>query len=200
MKLSPVELVVVGLLILYIAFFSHPPPSHIKDLLSSPVGHTVFLLGILYVTVYKSLVIGVFLGIAYVMTAGSTTEYFEENMTPSAGAGDPATAAALAQIMSSIKTPAMPAVSGVVPAQATIPAVTTGVQANATPVAGATNALPKPSITSLPGITSPVMNNPARQAVPGSSVTAPPPTLPTLPASPSALPGVPTIPSYPIRN
>ena len=79
MKLSQTELVVVGLLILYIAFFSHPPPAHIKDFLSSPVGHAVFLLSIVYVTVYKSQLIGVFLGIAYVMTAASTTEYLKED-------------------------------------------------------------------------------------------------------------------------
>jgi hypothetical protein len=77
MKLSQGELVSVGLIILYVAFFSHPPPSHIKDFLSSPVGHAVFLVGILYITVYKSLIVGVFLGIAYVMTAASTTEYLD---------------------------------------------------------------------------------------------------------------------------
>jgi hypothetical protein len=77
MKLSQIELVSVGLIILYVAFFSHPPPSHIKDFLSSPVGHAVFLAAILYVTVYKSLIVGVFLAIAYVMTAASTTEYLD---------------------------------------------------------------------------------------------------------------------------
>jgi len=77
MKLSQTELVVVGLLIAYTAFFSHPPPSHIKDFLSSPVGHAVFLLGIVYITVYKSLIIGIFAGIAYVMTAANTTEYLD---------------------------------------------------------------------------------------------------------------------------
>lgn len=79
MKLSQTELVVVGLLIVYIAFFSHPPPAHIKDFLSSPVGHAMFLLSIVYVTVYKSQLIGVFLGIAYVMTSASTTEYLKED-------------------------------------------------------------------------------------------------------------------------
>jgi hypothetical protein len=78
MKLSQTELVVVGLLIAYIAFFSHPPPAHIRDFLSSPVGHAVFLLGIVYITVYKSLIIGIFAGIAYVMTAANTTEYLDE--------------------------------------------------------------------------------------------------------------------------
>ena len=77
MKLSQAELVVVGLLIVYIAFFTHPPPSHIKDFLGSPVGHALFLLAILYVTVYQSLVVGVFMGIAYLMTAKSVTEYLD---------------------------------------------------------------------------------------------------------------------------
>jgi len=77
MKLSTTELVVVGLLIVYVAFFTHPPPSHIKDFLGSPVGHALFLAGILYVTAYKSLIVGVFLGIAYLMTAKSVTEYLD---------------------------------------------------------------------------------------------------------------------------
>lgn len=77
MKLSTTELVVVGLLIVYIAFFTHPPPSHIKDFLGSPVGHALFLAAILWVTAYKSLIVGVFLGIAYLMTAKSVTEYLD---------------------------------------------------------------------------------------------------------------------------
>lgn len=94
MKLSQTELVVVGLLIAYIAFFSHPPPAHIRDFLSSPVGHAVFLLGIVYLTVYKSLIIGIFAGIAYVMTAASTTEYLDEKEQK------PAAAASLASDLS----------------------------------------------------------------------------------------------------
>jgi hypothetical protein len=94
MKLSQTELVVVGLLIAYIAFFSHPPPAHIRDFLSSPVGHAVFLLGIVYLTVYKSLIIGIFAGIAYVMTAANTTEYLDEKEQK------PAAAASLASDLS----------------------------------------------------------------------------------------------------
>ena len=77
MKLSLTEMVVVGLLIVYVAFFTHPPPAHIKDFLGSPVGHALFLAVILYVTVYHSLVIGVFMGIAYIMTATAVTEYLD---------------------------------------------------------------------------------------------------------------------------
>jgi hypothetical protein len=77
MKLSQTELVVVGLLIVYVAFFTHPPPSHIKDFLGSPVGHALLLAVVVYVTVCHSLVIGVFMGIAYIMTAKSVTEYLD---------------------------------------------------------------------------------------------------------------------------
>lgn len=109
MKLSQIELVSVGLIILYVAFFSHPPPSHIKDFLSSPVGHAVFLAAILYVTVYKSLIIGVFLGIAYVMTTASTTEYLdpkeqkpEEKKQPKS-AGVPAVTTSLKDILGKLE-------------------------------------------------------------------------------------------------
>uniref|UniRef100_A0A6C0F2T4 Uncharacterized protein n=1 Tax=viral metagenome TaxID=1070528 RepID=A0A6C0F2T4_9ZZZZ len=77
MKLSTTELVVVGLLIVYVAFFTHPPPSHIKDFLGSPVGHALFLATVLWVAAYKSLIVGVFMGIAYIMTAKSVTEYLD---------------------------------------------------------------------------------------------------------------------------
>lgn len=77
MKLSTTELVLVGLVIVYIAFFTHPPPSHIKDFLGSPVGHAIFLGVLVWVTAYKSLIVGVFLGVAYLMTAKSVTEYLD---------------------------------------------------------------------------------------------------------------------------
>jgi len=98
MRLSQTELVSIGLIILYIAFATHPAPTHIKDFLSSPVGNIIALLSVFYVTVYKSLIVGVFLGIAYIMTATSVTEYLdpkeqkpEEKKQPSAS-GIPAPA------------------------------------------------------------------------------------------------------------
>ena len=78
MKLSRTELVAVILLIAYVAFFTHPPPAFVKILLSSPVGHIIALLGVLYVTVRQSLVVGVFMGIAYLMTGTGVTEYYTE--------------------------------------------------------------------------------------------------------------------------
>jgi hypothetical protein len=110
MKLSQIEVVVVVLLIAYIAFFSHPPPSHIRDFLSSPVGHAVFLLGIVYLVVYKSLIIGIFAGIAYVMTAANTTEYLDEKeQKPKADAklptssGVPASTSSLKDILGKLE-------------------------------------------------------------------------------------------------
>lgn len=92
MKLSQTELVIVGLLIVYVAFFTHPPPSHIKNFLGSPVGHALFLLAILWVTVYQSLIIGVFMGIAYIMTAKSVTEYLDPAEQKPAAKPQPKTA------------------------------------------------------------------------------------------------------------
>jgi hypothetical protein len=83
MRLTQVELGVVVLIIAYIAFFTHPPPSHLADFLSTPVGKIIALVGILYVTVYQSLIVGVFLAIAYIMSAGVMTEYLDpKEQTP----------------------------------------------------------------------------------------------------------------------
>lgn len=83
MRLSRNEMIVVGVVILYVAFFTHPPPSHFVNLLETPIGHVIVLLGILYVSVYQSLIAGVFLGIAYIMTANSVTEYMDpKEQTP----------------------------------------------------------------------------------------------------------------------
>ena len=77
MILSQTELVSIGLIIVYIAFATNPVVTHIKDFLSSSVGKIVALLAILYVAVYKSLIVGVFLGIAFIMTVTSVTEYMD---------------------------------------------------------------------------------------------------------------------------
>lgn len=90
MRLSRNELIVVGVIIAYIAFFTHPPPSHITNLLETPVGHIIALLGILYVTVYQSLLVGVFLGIAYIMTSPKVTEYMDEKQQTPKGPETPA--------------------------------------------------------------------------------------------------------------
>jgi hypothetical protein len=78
MRVESLELGVVALLIGYIAFYSHPPPQHVQSLLSSPAGTVMALCLILAVTVYKSLIVGVFLAIAFVLTvSGGVTEYLD---------------------------------------------------------------------------------------------------------------------------
>jgi len=77
MKATMQELVVVALLIGYVAFYTHPAPRHVQDFLSSPVGTVIALGGVLAVTMYKSLLVGVFMAIAFVMTVGNVTEYLD---------------------------------------------------------------------------------------------------------------------------
>ena len=78
MRVSSNEWIVLGAIIVYIAFFTHPPPSHIQDFLNTPIGHIIALLGIAYVLVYQSFISGIFLVVAYVMTVNSVTEYMDE--------------------------------------------------------------------------------------------------------------------------
>ena len=99
MKLNRNELIVLGVIIIYIAFFTHPAPAHIANFLESPIGHIIALLGIAYVLVYQSFVVGLFLGIAYIMTTRSVTEYMDEKQQTPKGP----------------ETPAQPAASGIPP-------------------------------------------------------------------------------------
>jgi hypothetical protein len=73
MNLKESELVLVGLLIVYVAFFTNPVPQFLESLFASPVGHAFALAGILYVISCQSLIVGVFLAIAYVMTTKHVT-------------------------------------------------------------------------------------------------------------------------------
>ena len=77
MKLTQFELLSVGLLVVYVAFFSHPPPSHITNFLESPVGHAVVLLGILYLVSKVSFIVGLFAAIAYLVTIRPAFEYLD---------------------------------------------------------------------------------------------------------------------------
>lgn len=77
MRLTQPEMILVGLLIVYLAFFSNPPPSFISTHINNPVGKVLALLGVVYVTVYQSLIVGVFLALAFMMSVPSMTEYME---------------------------------------------------------------------------------------------------------------------------
>jgi uncharacterized membrane protein YuzA (DUF378 family) len=78
MKLSQVDYVVLGLTILYVAFFTHPPPPFIQSILSTPWGHIACLVGIVFVSMKVSTLAGMFVGIAYLLSCNPTLEYFEE--------------------------------------------------------------------------------------------------------------------------
>jgi hypothetical protein len=116
MRVTEVELAIVALLIGYVAFYTHPAPRHLQDFLSSPVGTVIALCGILAVTVYKSLIVGVFLAIAFIMTVNSVTEYMdpkEQAAKPappaqptSAGVAQPEMAGALKSLLSGMNKPA----------------------------------------------------------------------------------------------
>jgi hypothetical protein len=111
MRVSSVELGIVALLIGYVAFYTHPVPKHLQDFLSSPVGIVITLGGIFAVTVYKSLIVGVFLAIAFVMSVGGVTEYLDANeQTPkeitqpkSAGVAAPEVSGALKALLTGAK-------------------------------------------------------------------------------------------------
>ncbi len=107
MRVSTNEWIVLAGIIVYIAFFTHPPPSHIQDFLNTPIGHLIALLGIAYVLIYQSFISGLFLAVAYVMTVNSVTEYMDEKQQKPTGP----------------ETPSQPKSSGVPP-----PAVTGAVQ------------------------------------------------------------------------
>ena len=77
MNLTESELVLVGLLIVYVAFFTNPIPQFLDSMFASPVGHAFALAGILYVITSQSLIVGVFMAIAYIMTTKHVTEYLD---------------------------------------------------------------------------------------------------------------------------
>jgi len=74
-RLTP-ELLGVGALIVYIAFFTHPPPRFVSNILNNPVGQTLVLVGIV-VAFLKMQLLGFFLGLAYLASSYPTLEYMD---------------------------------------------------------------------------------------------------------------------------
>lgn len=109
MKLTQFELASVGLLVVYIAFFSHPPPSHISNFLESPISHAVVLLGILYLAMKVSYVVALFAGIAYMLTIRPAFEYLDpkeqkpKEQPKASGIPSPAITGMLASMLSKQK-------------------------------------------------------------------------------------------------
>jgi hypothetical protein len=101
MKLSSYEYASLAVVVLYVAFFTHPPPPFVSQILSNPLGHVGALALILYAT-SKSHIVGLFVAIAYLLSTNSTLEYFdapppkkEEKQQPSASMVSPANASAI---------------------------------------------------------------------------------------------------------
>jgi hypothetical protein len=77
MKVESEHLMLLAI-ICYIAFFSHPPPSFVTMVLDNPIGQLLVLVGVVYVYMKKP-VVGLFLGIAYLVSSYPTLEYMDES-------------------------------------------------------------------------------------------------------------------------
>jgi hypothetical protein len=97
MKITPQYLVIAGLIV-YIAFFTHPPPKFVSLVLASPVGQVLVLLGVVAVFT-KSQPIGLLCGVAYLVSSYPVFEHLdaseqgpkkpEEKAQPKSGAPKP---------------------------------------------------------------------------------------------------------------
>lgn len=94
MKITPETLVVSGLIV-YIAFFTHPPPKFVSIILASPVGQILVLLGVVAVFM-KNQPIGLLCGVAYLVSSYPVLEYLdaseqapEKKEQPKSGAPKP---------------------------------------------------------------------------------------------------------------
>ena len=83
MKLSNAEMITLGVLVAYVAFFTHPVPGFVSAVLAHPLGHALALLGVLGVSMKVSLLAGMFAGIAYIMSTSTTVEFLDpKEQTP----------------------------------------------------------------------------------------------------------------------
>jgi len=75
MKITPDYLVIAGIIV-YIAFFTHPPPKFVALVLASPVGQVLVLLGVVMVFM-KNQPIGLLFGVAYLVSSYPVLEYLD---------------------------------------------------------------------------------------------------------------------------
>ena len=71
-----IDYLVIGGLILYITFFTHPPPKFVSIVLASPVGQVLVLLGVVAVFT-KSPLIGLLCGVAYLVSSYPVLEHLD---------------------------------------------------------------------------------------------------------------------------
>ena len=85
------EYLVVAALIAYTAFFTHPPPVFVSQVVSNPVGQVLVLVGIVLVAT-KTPLVALFLGIAFLVSSNPALEHMEnkkETPQPKSGAPKP---------------------------------------------------------------------------------------------------------------
>jgi hypothetical protein len=70
------ELALLAGIIIYIAFFTHPPPRFVSMVLENPIGQLVVLAGVVFVAT-KHALIALFLGIAFLMSSYPNYEYMD---------------------------------------------------------------------------------------------------------------------------
>ena len=78
MRLTQGEILAVVGVIGYVAFFTHPPPAFIVNIVGNPVGQALCLLAILYVSMRVSHVIALLLAIAFLISVNPVLEYLDE--------------------------------------------------------------------------------------------------------------------------
>ena len=77
MKLSMGELTYLGVIGLYIAFATNPPPTLVSNFVSTPLGLLLSLGGVVHLAVKCSTIVGVFAAIALLMSQQPAFEYFD---------------------------------------------------------------------------------------------------------------------------
>jgi hypothetical protein len=70
------ELALLAGIIIYIAFFTHPPPRFVSMVLENPIGQLLVLAGVVFVATKHALV-ALFLGIAFLMSSYPNYEYMD---------------------------------------------------------------------------------------------------------------------------
>lgn len=87
MKVSQPELLGSAAIVLYIALFSHSPPTALRSALGNVLVASVVFVGIAYITLWRSRTIGVLLILAFLLTMTRVTEHLTGSATSSSVGG-----------------------------------------------------------------------------------------------------------------
>ena len=78
MRFTQGEILAIVGVILYVAFFTHPPPMFIVNIVNNPIGQAISLLAILYVSMRISHVVALLLAVAFLVSVNPVLEYLDE--------------------------------------------------------------------------------------------------------------------------